>query len=182
MITHHSSKAICQAEKVLLGSSWLGFIWSQMWNTIVGTRCAQNVLWISLSVSCFMKKNGYHSSRTNVWTFSSENKLNLNGNSFSALDNPLIRSRILSEIDALTNASHVVTVYAHVQNHVTSRKENGGQPQATVYLLQDEKKILSRSGCSWEFLGSRSQPLIKELTHGVLCAIRFISTRLRSRC
>ena len=55
----------------------------------------------------------------------------------SNLDNPLFRSRILSEIDALTNASHVVTVYVHVQNHVTSRKENGGQPQATVYLLQD---------------------------------------------
>ena len=47
---------------------------------------------------------------------------------FIALDNPLIKSRILSEIDALTNASHVVIVYAHVQNHVTSRKENCAQP------------------------------------------------------
>ena len=75
-------------------------------------------------------------------------KVNLNGNSFSALDNRLIRSRILSEIDALTNASHVVTVYAHVQNHVTSRKENGGQPQATVYLLEDEKKHLIEVGLS----------------------------------
>ena len=100
-----------------------------------------------------MKKNGCHSSRTNISTFSSENEVNLNGNSFSALDNPLIRSRILSEIDALTNASHVVTVYAHVQNHVTSRKENGGKPQATVYLLQDEKNILSRSGCPENSLG-----------------------------
>ena len=72
---------------------------------------------------------------------------------FIALDNPLIKSRILSEIDALTNASHVVIVYAHVQNHVTSRKENCAQPQPTVYLLQDEKKILSRSGCPENSLG-----------------------------
>ena len=88
----------------------------------------------------FHEENGCHSSRTNVSTFSSENKVNLNGNFFffSYLDNPLFRSRILSEIDALTNASHVVTVYAHAQNHVTCRKENGGQPQATVYLLQDK--------------------------------------------
>ena len=72
---------------------------------------------------------------------------------FSDLDNPLFMSRILSEIDALTNASHIVTVYAHVQNHVTSRKKNGGQPQATVYLLQDEKNILLRSGCPENSLG-----------------------------
>ena len=71
---------------------------------------------------------------------------------FSDLDNPLFRSRILTEINALANASHVVTVYAHAQNHMTSRKENGGQPQAIVYLLLD-KKILLRSGYPENSLG-----------------------------
>ena len=78
----------------------------------------------------------------------------------SNLDIPLFRSRIISEINGLTNASHVVSFFVHAQYCSSCDlllKKNGGQPQATCYFLKN-KNILLRLG--WPEI--RSEPSIKQ--------------------